>query len=41
MIARGRELFYQSGSMEEKEELDDALYALRALRTACWHLKAA
>lgn len=36
VIARGREIFYGNGSPEEKEALEDALYALRAYRTA-WH----
>ena len=33
---RGREIFYADGTPEEEEALDDALYALRAFRTA-WH----
>jgi len=33
--ARGREIFYGNGTPEEEEALDDALYALHALRTAC------
>jgi hypothetical protein len=33
LIARGRELFHESGdNIEEQHALDDALYALRALR---------
>jgi hypothetical protein len=39
--ARGRELFYGGGSSEEKEALEDALYALRAFRTAWQHTEAA
>jgi hypothetical protein len=39
--ARGREMFYGDGSSEEKEALDDALYALRAFRTAWQHTEAA
>ena len=35
--ARGREIFYADGTLEEKEDLEDALYALRALRTAWQH----
>lgn len=31
-LARGRELFYRGGTLEEKEALEDALYALRALK---------
>ena len=38
---RGREMFYGYGTSEEKEELEDALYALRALRTASQHTEAA
>jgi hypothetical protein len=37
VLARGRELFYRSGTPEEQELLEDALYALRALRTAWEH----
>ena len=32
---RKRELFYGNGDPEEKRALEDALYALRALKTAC------
>jgi hypothetical protein len=46
--ARGRELFYDNGTREEgdgtseeTEALDDALYALRAFRTAWQHAEAA
>jgi hypothetical protein len=46
--ARAREMFYGSGTheerdgtSEEKEALDDALYALRAFRTAWEHSEAA
>jgi hypothetical protein len=40
--ARGRELFYAAaGSLEEKEALEDALYDLRAFRTAWEHTEAA
>ena len=41
--ARGREIFYGegNGTSEEKEALDDALYALRAFRTAWQHTEAA
>lgn len=39
--ARGREIFYADGTDEEKEALDDALYALRAFRTAWQHSEAA
>lgn len=35
VLARGRELFYTGGSSEEQESLEDALYALRAFRSAC------
>ncbi len=38
LIIRGRELLCGSGALEEMDEIDDALYALRAYRTACEHL---
>ena len=38
---RGREIFYGNGTPEEKEALEDALYALRAFRTAWQHSEAA
>ena len=41
ILARERELFNAPGSLEEKEDLEDALYALRALRTAWQHATAA
>lgn len=41
VLARGRELFYAEGTFEEQEELEDALYALRALRSAWQHARAA
>jgi hypothetical protein len=34
VLARGRELFHQNAAPEEHEALEDALYALRAFRTA-------
>ena len=34
VLTRQRELFYTGGNGEEKESLEDALYALRAFRTA-------
>jgi hypothetical protein len=37
VLARGRELFYGTGTAEEKEALADALYALRAFRSAWEH----
>jgi hypothetical protein len=37
VLARGRELFYKGGTHEEQELLEDALYALRAFRTAWEH----
>ena len=40
VIARRREIFYSDGTPEEKEALEDALYALHAFRTA-WHSEAA
>jgi hypothetical protein len=39
--ARGREIFYGDGTAEEKEALEDALYALHAFRTAWQHNEAA
>ena len=41
VLARGREIFYSDGAPEEKEALEDALYALRAFRTAWLHTEAA
>jgi hypothetical protein len=41
VIARGREIFYDDNTPEEKESLEDALYALRAFRTAWQHTEAA
>jgi hypothetical protein len=41
VLARGRELFYGAGTIEEKEALADALYALRAFRSAWEHTEAA
>ncbi len=37
ILARGRELFYAGGTREEQESLEDALYALRAYRSAWEH----
>jgi hypothetical protein len=37
VLARGRELFYGGGTGEEQESLEDALYALRAFRSALEH----
>lgn len=34
---RGREIFYRNGTLEELEALEDALYTLRAFRTAWQH----
>ena len=39
--ARGRELFYNGGTREERNALDHALHALRALRSACERTEAA
>lgn len=41
VVSRSRELFGTMGTFEEKEALEDALYALRALRTAWEHNEAA
>lgn len=34
VIARAREIFYADGTAEEKEALEDALYALYAFKTS-------
>ncbi len=41
ILARGLELFYSVGSIEEKGSLEDALYALRAFKRAWEHTEAA
>lgn len=41
VLTPGREVFYGHASLEEKEALEDALYALRAFRTAWQHTEAA
>ncbi len=41
VIARRREIFYGGGTPEEKEALEDALYALHAFRTAWQQSEAA
>jgi len=41
LLARGRELFYGEGTSEEKDALDEALYVLRAFRSALEHAEAA
>ena len=33
LLARERKLFYAAGSLQGEEDLEDTLYALRALRT--------
>ncbi len=38
VAARGRELLCHDGPPEEREEIENALYMLRAFRTACGHL---
>ena len=38
---RGREIFYGNGTSEEKEALEDTLYALHAFTTAWQHGEAA
>ena len=40
VVARGRELFHSMGTHEEQEFLEDALYALRAFKTAWEHREA-
>lgn len=39
--ARRREIFYADGTLEEREALEDALYALRDFRSAWPHTEAA
>ena len=41
VLARGREIFYGKCDPEEEEALEDALYALRAFRSAWQHSDAA
>ena len=41
VIQRRREIFYDHGTPEEKDGLEDALYALRAFRSAWQHTEAA
>ena len=41
VLARGRELLHSEGTLEEREALEDALYALRAFRSAWEHTEAA
>jgi hypothetical protein len=44
VLARGRELFQQAGNLEEfeeREEVDIALYCLRAYKSAWSHIEAA
>jgi hypothetical protein len=41
VLARAREVFYADGTAEEKEALEDALYALHAFKTTWQHGEAA
>jgi hypothetical protein len=41
VLARARELLYSQGTLEEKEAIEDALYTLRALKTAWEYSRAA
>ena len=41
VLARRREVFYDHGTAEEGEALEDALYTLHAFRTALEHIDAA
>lgn len=41
VLTRQRELFYGHGTVEEKDAMEDALYALRAYKTAWQHTEAA
>jgi len=40
-LTRRRDLFHLGGTQEEKESLEDALYALRAFRSALQNARAA
>jgi len=40
VLARGRELNRQSGNIDEREEVNTALYCLRAYKNACSHAEA-
>lgn len=40
VIERGRAIFYDDGTTDEKDALEDALYALRAYRSAWQHSEA-
>lgn len=39
IVIRGRELLCELGAFEERDQLDDALYALRAYRAACGYIE--
>lgn len=39
VIERGREIFYAGGPSDEAEALEDALYALRAFKSAWDHIE--
>lgn len=41
VLVREREIFYSQGTAEEEEALEDALYALRAFKTAWPHAEGA
>jgi len=41
ILARERELFYGEGTLEEKDDLEDALHILQALRNAWLYSNAA
>ncbi len=41
VLERGREIFYSPGTADEKDALEEALYALRAFRSAWEHTDAA
>jgi hypothetical protein len=40
VLARGRELYRQSGKIDEREEVDTALYCLRGYKNARSHAQA-
>lgn len=41
VVARARDLCWDGGTLEEKEALEDALYALRAYKSSWAHIEAA
>ena len=39
VVARAREIFYGNSDSDERDDLEDALYALRAFKTAWQHIE--